>query len=54
MCGKEKRNVSLEPSRSTLLFGGFPQQYERRCPACERKVVRQFEEILNKDVSNVD
>lgn len=38
MCEKMKRNVSLEPSRRQLLFGGFHVTYENRCPKCERKV----------------
>lgn len=46
MCGKQKKNVTTEPSRSQLIFGGFRVKYEQRCPACERKVAAQIERML--------
>ena len=46
MCGKDKLNVSLEPSRSQLLFGGFSIRFENRCPACELKVTKWVEKQL--------
>lgn len=47
MCNQEKRNVSKEPSRSQLLFGGFNIQTENRCPACERKVMKWVDKMLS-------
>lgn len=38
MCRKHKSTLSLEPSRSQLLFGGFNVRLEYRCQACETKV----------------
>lgn len=47
MCHKPKKNVELQPSRRQLIYGGFPQRYEYRCPACESKVDRWIQRILN-------
>lgn len=40
MCGKGAKEVelSLEPTRSQLLFGGFNVKMEHRCEDCEKKV----------------
>ena len=43
MCHKHKKTLSLEPSRSQLIFGGFPVQVEYRCQSCETKLVKQLE-----------
>lgn len=40
VCGEQKRDVRLQPSRSQLLFGGFHVTYESRCRDCERDVSR--------------
>ena len=48
MCGKEKKNVSLEVSRNTLVFGGFRSKMtEYRCRACEKKVLESVERMLD-------
>ena len=46
-CGKERRNVSLQPSSSQLIFGGFPVRHENRCLDCERKLSKQLDKILD-------
>lgn len=48
MCGELKRNVTVEPSRRQLLFGGFHVTYENRCPKCEREVCKWIEKALAK------
>lgn len=46
MCGSEK-NVSLEPTRSQLLFGGFrAKMMEYRCEECEAKVVAWIKSLI--------
>ena len=47
MCGMEKK-VEVQPSRSQLMCGGFPVKYENRCSSCERKLVKQINNILEK------
>lgn len=46
MCRRLKRNVSLEPSRSQLVFGGFPVKLEHRCAACERRVCKRVAAMI--------
>jgi hypothetical protein len=46
VCGERKKNVSLEPSRSQLLFGGFKLKFENRCRSCERKVSKWVDKLL--------
>lgn len=46
MCGKQKRNVSLQPSRTQLLFGGFYVRMEYRCRYCEREVARWATKLI--------
>jgi hypothetical protein len=53
MCKKEKE-CSREPSRSALIFGGFLNRSEYRCQACENKLIRRIEKMLEyKTVENV-
>lgn len=53
MCKKEKE-CSREPSRSQLMFGGFAPKFEYRCQACENKLIRRIELLLEyKSVENV-
>ena len=47
MCLQEKKNVSHEPSRSQLLFGGFNVRMESRCSECEKKVIKWVKEQLS-------
>lgn len=54
VCSKCKRHtddLSLEPSCSQLLFGGFNGRMEYRCAECERKVVRWVERMLAEATS---
>lgn len=51
MCGASALDVelSLEPSRSALLFGAFPGGFipmENRCKACEKKVCEGINKTL--------
>ena len=43
ICNKSKKTITRQPSRSQLIFGGFPVRYENRCQACETKLVKQLE-----------
>lgn len=52
MCGKEKWNVSREPSRSHLLFGGFIGRFENRCPTCEREVVDWANKLIKENTGH--
>ena len=45
-CKQKKKDCSLEPSRSQLIFGGFPVKYEYRCPACERELCKKIDKML--------
>jgi len=45
VCKKHKNNLSLEPSRSQLLFGGFHIKMEYRCVACETKVAKWVDKM---------
>jgi len=49
VCNKMKRTVSLEPSRSTLLFGMQYGRvsYEYRCASCEAKLTKMIDRLLN-------
>lgn len=54
MCGVSEldKRLSLEPSRSVLIFGPFPGMYvpmEHRCAKCEAKVVKDIEAMLKKE-----
>lgn len=51
MCGASALDVelSLEPSRSVLLFGAFPRMHvpmEHRCAECEKKVCEGINKTL--------
>jgi hypothetical protein len=37
MCGTENDTVDSQPTRSQLIFGGFPMRWENRCRKCEKK-----------------
>ena len=54
ICKQEKRNVSREPSRSQLLFGGFNMRTENRCPACEREVMKWVDSLITTMVKTGD
>lgn len=41
ICG-QRDNLSLEPSRSQLIFGGFPTRVEFRCPKCEAEIAKKI------------
>lgn len=45
-CGSIE-DVSLEPSVSQLIFGGFNFRLERRCEKCECRVARYIQGILD-------
>lgn len=49
MCGASAldKKLSLEPSRSQLLFGGFRARMEHRCEDCEKKVCEWVDSLLN-------
>jgi hypothetical protein len=51
MCGVSEldKEVSLQPSRSQLVFGGFRVKMEHRCVDCEAKVVEGIEAMLKKE-----
>lgn len=46
MCGAEKPEF-FEPTRSQLLFGGFPVKMEYRCKKCEAHVAEWVETMLD-------
>lgn len=51
MCGVSEldRPLSLEPTRSVLLFGPFPRMHvptEYRCSGCEKKVCKWIDGLL--------
>jgi len=46
MCHKDKSDVSTQPSRSQLIFGGFNVKYENRCNDCEREVRKRIDKML--------
>ena len=48
-CKLPKPNMSLEPSRSQLLFGGFKVRLEYRCTECEREVTAWVNRVLEKN-----
>ena len=48
-CKQDKDNVSVEPSRSQLMFGGFPVKYEKRCEDCEKELIRQINKVLKNE-----
>jgi hypothetical protein len=54
MCRKHKKNLSLEPSRSQLIFGGFPVKLEYRCQSCENKVIKSVEKIIETNLVKYD
>jgi len=45
MCEREAE-VSYQPSRSCLIFGGF-NKLEKRCDKCEKEVIKMVNNILN-------
>jgi uncharacterized protein with PIN domain len=48
ICNKQTRNVSRQPTRSQLLFGGFNITTENRCTSCERNVVLWIDRLLSQ------
>jgi len=46
MCRQTHPKLSTEPSRKQLIFGGFPVFMEKRCPACEKKVIKSMNATL--------
>jgi len=45
-CGSDK-NVTSQPTRSQLLFGGFRgKMTEHRCDECEKKVIQWINSLL--------
>ena len=46
MCKRHTSDLSLEPSRKQLIFGGFNVRLEYRCGACEKKVIKSMEATL--------
>lgn len=47
VCGKSKRTVTLQLSRRQLYFGGFHVTYEYRCQACESKLAKKIQKLLD-------
>ena len=50
-CGKfcKDKDVSLEPTLSQLIFGGWWDKREYRCKYCERKIAKVITKLL-KDI----
>jgi hypothetical protein len=52
MCGKFKRDeqVSSQPSRRALIFGGFKHNWrtEDRCNKCEHKLVKIISSMIRQ------
>lgn len=48
VCKEKRSDVSREPTRSQLLFGGFRVSTENRCSDCERKVAAWVSRQLRK------
>jgi hypothetical protein len=47
VCLQRNKTVSLQPSRSTLVFGGYPCHYEHRCSRCEARLIRKIDRFLD-------
>jgi hypothetical protein len=55
VCGKEKRNVSLQPTLSQLIFGGFRgKMTQMRCSDCEKDVMASVNAAMSKLVGKID
>ena len=48
LCGSTK-NVSSQPTRSQLIFGGFRGKIsEARCEKCEKEIVKMVDRALER------
>lgn len=47
-CKKHTKNLSLEPSRRQLIFGGFPIEIEYRCQKCEKEVSSLIQKLIEE------
>lgn len=49
MCQRDNVRLSFEPSRKQLIMGSFPNgqiAMEYRCAACERKLCKRIEKMI--------
>jgi len=46
-CGSTK-NITLQPSTSQLIFGGFPVRMAYRCGKCEKELVKKVNRAIKE------
>jgi hypothetical protein len=49
VCKTDKTSTTLQPSRSQLIFGGFPARYENRCDQCEKELGKRLSAMIERD-----
>lgn len=45
----EDKETEMQPSRSQLIFGGFPAQLEAVCKECDRKLAKDMGAYLRQN-----